>query len=287
MKERFSDRIGITNPPAVFQIEEMSVELRNSLWNLIVMTFNPYIEDANILVKALCVFYFRDRIDDLPYDSWKKMDWLKDRFFSKNFNWYDVYNLMEFLIKKWDDIPFYQPIQLFIGQFNQVLEEEYAGYRVMNNEIIPITNKGELDSLESAIDTSHFKNLKGAAKHLETAIQLFSRKPEPDYRNSIKESISAVESVVKQITGEIGGGLDKALNLLDEKVKFHQAFKQGLLKLYGYTSDDKGGIRHAILEEKEIGFDEAKFMLVSCSALVNFLIAKADKAGLLTSSKTN
>ncbi len=41
------------------------------------------------------------------------------------------------------------------------------------------------------------------------------------------------------------------------------------LKLYGYSSDEDG-IRHAILEEKEIGFDEAKFMLVACSGFVNY-----------------
>ena len=87
-------------------------------------------------------------------------------------------------------------------------------------------------------------------------------------------------SIVKQLTGEEGGGLDKALAKLEEKIKFHGAFKSGLLSLYGYTSDEHG-IRHAILEERNVGFDEAKFMLVSCSALVNFLISKAGSCGLL------
>ena len=37
-----------------------------------------------------------------------------------------------------------------------------------------------------------------------------------------------------------------------------------------------------MLEEREIGFDEAKYMIVACSAFVNFLISKASAAGLLT-----
>lgn len=41
------------------------------------------------------------------------------------------------------------------------------------------------------------------------------------------------------------------------------------------------GIRHAILEEPNVGFHEAKFMLVACSAFVNFLISKAEAASLL------
>ena len=101
-----------------------------------------------------------------------------------------------------------------------------------------------------------------------------SKKPDPDYRNSIKESISAVEATVKIIAGEKAGGLSDALKILDEQVPMHGALREGLLKLYGYTSD-AGGIRHALLEEETIGFDEAKFMLVTCSAFVNYLIPKA------------
>jgi hypothetical protein len=50
--------------------------------------------------------------------------------------------------------------------------------------------------------------------------------------------------------------------------------------LYGYTSDESG-IRHAILESKDIGFAEAKFMLVTCSAFVNFAVDKAKAAKLI------
>ena len=41
-------------------------------------------------------------------------------------------------------------------------------------------------------------------------------------------------------------------------------------------------IRHALLEASvPVGFDEAKFMIVACSAFVHFLVTKADTAGLL------
>ena len=45
-------------------------------------------------------------------------------------------------------------------------------------------------------------------------------------------------------------------------------------KLYGYTSNE-GGIRHALSEgDTPPTFDDAKYMLVSCSAFVNYLISK-------------
>ncbi len=45
--------------------------------------------------------------------------------------------------------------------------------------------------------------------------------------------------------------------------------------MYGWTSDD-GGIRHALMEgDTPPTFADAKFMLVACSALVNYLTTKA------------
>jgi hypothetical protein len=61
----------------------------------------------------------------------------------------------------------------------------------------------------------------------------------------------------------------------------HGALKSAFNKLYGYTSDEDG-IRHAILEESNVGFDEAKYMIVVCSAFVNYLTAKASAHGLLS-----
>jgi hypothetical protein len=168
----------------------------------------------------------------------------------------------------------------FKSRINEILEEEMSGYRFIGDVLSPITSPEEIKSVSSAIEVADVRELYGTKKHLEAAIVLISQKPTPDYRNSIKESISAIESLAKQLTGEAGGGLEKALSKLDSAVNFHGAFKAGLLSLYGYTSDEDG-IRHAILEERDVGFDEAKFMLVTCSALVNFMISKATKHGLL------
>lgn len=51
-------------------------------------------------------------------------------------------------------------------------------------------------------------------------------------------------------------------------------------KMYAYTGDAEG-IRHALMEETNLGFEDAKFMLVSCSAFVNYLKAKAARAGMV------
>jgi hypothetical protein len=112
------------------------------------------------------------------------------------------------------------------------------------------------------------------SEHIKTALHLYSKKPDPDYRNSIKESISAVEAAVRIISGDTNATLGDALKVMDASKPIHGAFKQALLKLYGYTSDE-GGIRHSLLESTNIDESDARFMLITCSAFVNYFISRS------------
>lgn len=121
----------------------------------------------------------------------------------------------------------------------------------------------------------------GASEHIAHAVAALGRRPEPAFRECVKEAILAVESAAKSISGSGAAGLDAPLAELSKHVKINRALTEGFKKLYGFTSSPEG-VRHALLDEaSSIGFDEAKFMLVACSAFVNFLISKAAAAGLL------
>jgi hypothetical protein len=48
-------------------------------------------------------------------------------------------------------------------------------------------------------------------------------------------------------------------------------------KLYGYASDE-GGIRHGSKEFEKAPEEDARYMLVSCSAFVNYLKDKYSKS---------
>jgi hypothetical protein len=90
----------------------------------------------------------------------------------------------------------------------------------------------------------------GVSLQLKRAVQLYSDRKNPDYRNSIKESISAVESMAKIITSNDKATLVDALRTLERGGKLHTALKDGFIKLYAYTSDEDG-IRHAMMQESE------------------------------------
>jgi hypothetical protein len=119
--------------------------------------------------------------------------------------------------------------------------------------------------------------------HLENAVRLMSQKTSPDYRNSIKDSISAVEAICRAVTNDKNATLGQALDKIEEqgKIKLQGALKRAFDSLYGYTSGSEG-IRHALglLEEPNLSLEEAKFMLVCCSAFVNYLVTKASKTGI-------
>ena len=67
--------------------------------------------------------------------------------------------------------------------------------------------------LQEALQDGQFV---GVSKHLKRALELYTDREAPDYRNSIKESISAVESMVRTITSEPKASLSKALKVIDD-----------------------------------------------------------------------
>ena len=158
-------------------------------------------------------------------------------------------------------------IDFFEKSLNFEFERLNYGYRIVNHMVTDVTSEEELKSIEIAIEESK-DNVK---EHLDKAIENYSKRPDPDCRNSIKESITAVEAVCRQLTG--ADDLNKALKQLNEKgIPIHERFKDGIRSFYNFTNQEDTGIRHALMKE---GYTpskaEAYFMLVSCSAFINYL----------------
>lgn len=160
-------------------------------------------------------------------------------------------------------------------EFNRILENEVSAYRILDGLVVPVTNESELATIREAKRTPYDSiNI-----HIAKALALYADRQNPDYENSIKESICAVEALCCIITGLTGANatLGKALKKLEEKsVHIHPAMVSGFSALYGYTSDEDG-IRHGGMDFKNAPAEDAKFMLVSCSAFVNYLIEKWSK----------
>jgi hypothetical protein len=281
---RFSQKIGKTPIREIIQIEHIDSKLENRIWNNILNDFFQQISAYSIsgresqlgkVCKIIWTDFFNNRIDEIPKMSRGNVDiqgtlnQLKSWFFKSE--WYEKYDLIEFL----SQIDKREAGTGISNILNISLKNEMSGYRIINDSIVQITSEEEILEIEEAISFSD--KYKSVNTHLNSALNYLSNRESPDYRNSIKESISAIESLCVIITGDKDTTLGKALGIISENYEIHGAMKKAFSSLYGYTSDS-GGIRHKLLEDDiEVSFEDAKFMLVSCSAFINYLKVKVDK----------
>lgn len=277
----FSQRMGLKPIRDAIQIEDIDTPLRSALWDCLhLCIWSEFenrvdfrsVEHSNLraLVYQLWHRFFHLPIDSSPTSMQGVIEHVRRHFFASQ--WNECYDLIDFCVT-------YAPKSMkksLADMSNDVLEEHLSGYRIVNSQIAPITSEDEISSIESAIGNELLNS--GARAHLRSALEKLSDRAAPDHRNSIKESVCAVEATCQQITGDPSATLGQALKLLEGKGLIHPALKSSLSKLYGYTSDS-GGIRHAMLEETSIAFADSKFMLVACTAFVNYLIDKSRPAG--------
>lgn len=287
--KRFSQRIGVEEVSTSLQIDSMNNDLKNSLWNVLLYLYNRKTNNYWLMVADHVAVNFRKSpADEVPYLDYDCREWLKEYFFS--LKWYGIYNFIEFLVENHETMSRISSGHSYKNHdvknielksiLNDILERELSGFRFISGSLTPISDKIEQTAILDALTATEDSGLSGANEHLNTALRLLGKKPDPDYRNSIKESISAVESITKKFTGKKSNGLDGAIEELAKQSELHGALKAGFKSLYGFTSDTDG-VRHAILDQPNVSFAEAKYMLVSCSAFVHYLIEKADQASLL------
>jgi hypothetical protein len=278
---KFSQRIGKKAAIKQLQLESMDSELKIGLWNIIMFfiidkipKYDPWgnlDDDFKTFSKFIWHEFYKLPIDTITENPSVTINFIREKYFK--FVWYEVYDFVEYL----NGLDFIQNINLdeYSESINNILAKEFSGYRFVSGKIAPISNKIEIDEIELAIDQAfRFTSLKGANIHLNNALEKLSDKINPDFRNSIKESISSVETACRILTGE--NTLGNALNALESKgIKINEQLKKGFERIYAFTNNKQSGIRHAIIENyNDTDFDDAKYMLVACSSFINFLIGK-------------
>lgn len=271
----FSERMGIMPVRESIQIDGMDSRLRVAIFNyvyeLLVALWdceNEYGDRVGIgellARKVWCQLYSKP-IDEFPYYSSEFLSFLKREILKGS--WASVYDLMECIVQEDIDI---LPNNVE-SDFNNILEEELSGFRFAGGVLVQISGEEELLSLSESLGVED--KYSGARKHIQRAVELFSDRDNPDYRNVVKEAISAVESVVSVLVPNSGKArFGELINLLEKQGRVHPALAKAWKGMYGFTSDEDG-IRHALSGEfSAVDFKMAKYMLVTCSAFVNYLV---------------
>lgn len=286
----FSERMGLVKVRESLQVDSLDEDTRTALWNII----SPYLRDTQAVREATTILdvwtdLYHKTSDSVPAtlragEGNVPKGTLYYRFIRKRFfdgQWNECFDLLEFLAnqgnrERWNE----QCIDLIAGynayaptpdRYNVVLKSYNVGYRFVGDILSKIIDEVEIETVERGLEDSS----DAVRELLQKAVLKLSDRTYPDYAKSVECAISAVESQCCIILGEEKVTLGDALNRLERQgVRMHSALKEAWKKLYGFTSND-AGIRHGSILPSDVDQDLAKFMLVACSAFVNYLISKA------------
>ncbi|MCR5176885.1 MAG: hypothetical protein K6C05_08545, partial [Anaerovibrio sp.] len=263
VRDGFSDRNGIKSENTEIQIKHFDQRTRVQFNNMVTRLyrdvydnkleyFKPWIQKflqfvlGDIYSECIDVrIYYKD--DDV-------FSAINDTIMNGDFD--DVLTLIEELVQYWDEylmetrgIDYYN---VFTQSYrstslyeivNELFEREYVGYRFIDKIIVPISDSYEVEAIKDTLNTEY----DFVYEHISKANKLLSDREQPDYENSIKESISAVEAICQILTDSNGkdATLGNMLKKMEERgIVIHASLKSAFQKLYGYTSD-ANGIRHA------------------------------------------
>lgn len=283
----FSDRNSIKPENKEIQMIEFDKRTRIQFANMFSKLYSQiysgrYSEEKNNFLGFVIGEVYSQRVDARLMQNEEKILNLIN-YTLENDEYDDVLTLLEAIFQYWNEIQHQTiiPYSCFsraewicssvFDIANDCFQQEYVGYRFIDGNITPISDEYEVEAISDSLDIEY----NSVKEHISKASKYLSDREKPDYENSIKESISAVEAMCEIITGARGN--DATLSRMLEKLEsngvvIHESLKKSIKELYWYTCD-ANGIRHA----GDIGgpnstFEEAKFMLVSCSAFVNYLI---------------
>ncbi len=265
----FSERLGLVVRFPI-ALDAMPDSLRKDLWNFLDANFwqQPHFVwndlhdgpgDIYEFTGLLWMKIFEETMDSRPEHPDKLLHEMKAWFFEAP--WNRVYDFVEFTT-------LYHRNPHFQARLNVVLDHHVAAYRFVGGRLVQIVQQTEAEEVESALRDP----MPEVREHLNAALVLFSRRPQPDYRNSIAESLKAAEAKARQACRDQDVTLGEALVRLQREGRVHAAIGEAFRKLYGHFSD-KDGVRHATKGESQVGSNEARATLILCSTLIGYLQA--------------
>jgi hypothetical protein len=270
---KFSEKFGGAPPPKS-GLGEASEPLRTVLWNYFHEKLLPKGADHSTWVayqkNARAIWNFlRWATDEIPYYEKDIRPILKAQWF--RCGWAQFFDLLQFVANFANSTRGQSRIVAF-EVLNTILKSEGCAYRFVAEELSPLTNELEIAEVTQAAAA----RIDSVGVHIREALK--SLPPNLGYnpRTSIKESISAVEAALKNLTGEIAATLGDGLKHFERQYgPLHKSLRRGLDHMYNFTNGPDG-IRHALSDEAaEVTVDDARFMVVACSAFANYLLALA------------
>jgi hypothetical protein len=185
---RVSERIGAVKVD--IQVGTVNPALRNTIWNFIAEELLPLYDWVQYQPAFELITEEVLRLPTERIDRGSPRYWLLAQV--EKMQWTEVYDLLEFCVGMagaWHRMS----VNAAVKRANMLLQREHSGYRFVNGELAPITNASEISEIEQAAERAAAAALDGVREQIGQAVRLLGQRPQPDYRNAVKEAISAVE----------------------------------------------------------------------------------------------
>lgn len=104
---------------------------------------------------------------------------------------------------------------------------------------------------------------------MKKAFEFFANRS-PDYENSVKEAVSALEALLKIRTGLSKGKMGELLDAYSKQHAIHPALRNALSNLFGFASD-AAGVRHGGVVGSALTEETARLVLSISASICNFV----------------
>jgi len=279
------------------QDNDIDDDLRSRLWSLVYQHYFKQMKEwRNDFATPVADMFYRanpqmysEHLNELLWgihgEYLKKPpmhDWTTDSIYEEleilfiYGSWEEVYFVTQLLVKYY---PLESLNESFMTQCNKVLKEENSAYLFVARRILPAMSEVEIKGVEEAASGSD-----EASRLMDKALEKLSQ---GDAKNAIKEAVSSVELLSNLLspqahTNNLKKSLPKVLERLEKELgqNYNPNLKETFLRLYDYASSEPG-VRHGSKAPATYAEEaEARFVVVACSALKNYLRTKADEAGI-------
>jgi hypothetical protein len=232
---KFSERLGFVPMKVDLGVRDMPVSLQNGLWDATKLFYLDgdleFFGGGEVKLKRqlryiadrLWFDFFRDSLDNSPRRAHELIRGVKQHFYSANF--YMPYDLIEYMAnldeKEADHVDF----DSYTKFCNNILERERSPFRFAGRSLVQVTSEEGRAAIEDAVTQDISV---AVSRHIKRAAELYSDPTAPDYRNSVKEAISAVEAAVRFVSGRKSVGVEKPLQSVMDDFVVHKAMRVGL-----------------------------------------------------------
>lgn len=184
--------------------------------------------------------------------------------------WDEFYDIVEILYEelaeKDDD-----SAERLEQEVNKLFSSTHVAYALRNGRIERLGAAIEDDATAQAKGILRDQDLAGPNERFLKAVAFFSRRPEPDLENCVKEAVGAAEGVARVLLGDSAILLNKAASDLEKQRGMHPTLRKMISDLYAYRGDAEGAAHGKSGAKPEITLADAGLVLTTSAAIIVYL----------------